>query len=313
MESIVLATLVAAFLLALLGLAAANYAPKKASHLQSQQGKNTEREEIADLTRALAVAESARTEAELVSRAKSDFLAVLSHELRTPLNSIIGFATIMENEMYGALGSRRYLEYARDISLGGEHVLGIVNDILDLSKIEAGQMKLEETVLDVEDVTRDALAMIQERAEERGIVLKDSLPAGLPRLVADRRLLKQMLLNLLSNAIDFTDDNGWVAVTAERPAGGGLTLAVSDTGVGIAKQDLPRVMDPFHAADGPFDRPVRGTGLGLPLVRSMIELHAGEITISSTEGVGTTVALRFPATRVVEAAANFAGRRQQGH
>ena len=226
-------------------------------------------------------------------------MANLSHELRTPLNSILGFAAILENEMYGPLGSRRYVDYAHDIADSGDHLMEIVNDILDLSKIEAGQMTLEEAVLDVEEIIRGVLAMTKERADERGITLKAPLSVGLPRLLADGRLVKQMLLNLLSNAIDFTNQEGWVAVSAERHAGGGLTLAVSDTGVGMTAAELSRVMEPFYTNDGPFDRPVRGTGLGLPLVKSMIELHGGEISINSTQGVGTTVALRLPASRVI--------------
>jgi len=290
---------VAIFALVLVGLVVAIGILKKTSRQGEGPEKDKEKDEITRLTQALAVAESARTEAELASRAKSEFLAILSHELRTPLNSILGFAAILENEMYGPLGSRRYVDYAHDIADSGDHLMEIVNDILDLSKVEAGKMIMEEAVLDVEEIIRGVLAMTKERAEERGITLKASLSRKLPRLLADGRLIKQMLLNLLSNAIDFTNPEGWVAVSAERHTGGGLTVAVSDTGAGMTAQELSRVMDPFYTNDGPFERPVRGTGLGLPLVKSMIELHGGEVSINSTQGVGTTVALLFPAARII--------------
>lgn len=291
--------MVAVIPLVLLGLVVVVYVLKKFSLLEGRAEKDKEKDEITRLTQALAVAESACTEAELASRAKSDFLANLSHELRTPLNSILGFSAILENEMYGPLGSRRYVDYAHDIADSGYHLMEIVNDVLDLSKIESGQMILEETVLDVEEIIQGVLAMTKGRAEERGVTLKVPLSVGLPRLLADGRLVKQMLLNLLSNAIDFTNPEGWVAVSAERHVGGGLTLAVSDTGAGMTAQELSRVMDPFYTNDGSFERPVRGTGLGLPLVESMIEFHGGEIFINSTQGVGTTVELRFPASRVI--------------
>ncbi len=252
---------------------------------------------------AQAEAETARTalaEVELASRAKSDFLALMSHELRTPLNSILGFAEIIREQMFGAVGSDRYVSYARDISESGEHLLGVVNDILDLSKVEAGRMELHEETVDLLAVIQEATTLVQERATDKGLTLRASMPQSLPFLNADERLVKQMLINLLSNAVNFTPGGGWVAVTAERSRKGGITLAVADSGIGIEPEDLPRVLMPFHAKNEPLAQKSHGTGLGLPLVKSLIELHGGEFHIKSTPKVGTTVVLSFPRDRVIE-------------
>ena len=255
---------------------------------------------MAESETARAEAETARAEAELASRAKSDFLAVMSHELRTPLNSILGFAEIIKDQMFGAVGSERYVSYARDISESGEHLLGVVNDILDLSKVEAGRMELYEETVDLLAVIQEATTLIQERATDKGLTLKAAMPQSLPFLRADGRLVKQMLINLLSNAVNFTPAGGWVAVTAERSQEGGITLAVADSGIGIEPEELSRVLMPFHAKSEPLGQKPHGTGLGLPLVKSLIELHGGEFHIESTPKVGTMVVLSFPADRVVE-------------
>ncbi len=259
--------------------------------------------EVERLTRDLALAETARTEAEMANRAKSDFLAVISHELRTPLNAILGFAAIIENRIYGPVeggpaDDERYTDSARNIREGGEHMLGIVNNLLDLSKIEAGGMELDEETFDPLTVVHAAVTLMRGRAETRGLTLKVALPDRLPSLFADARLVKQMLINLLSNAIESTPSDGWVVITAEGDGKGGLTLAVADTGRGIAKDDLALALTPFRTFGDQQAKMSHGTGLGLPLVKSLIELHGGAFQINSKVGAGTTVALTFPPDRV---------------
>ncbi|NQV83982.1 MAG: HAMP domain-containing histidine kinase, partial [Rhodospirillales bacterium] len=231
--------------------------------------------------------------------AKSDFLAVMSHELRTPLNSILGFSEIIKNQMFGPVGTPRYADYAADIMESGTHLLNLINDILDLSKIEAGRMDLHEEPVDLLAVMQDATNMVQDRADAKGILLRISLPQDLPMVMADSRLVRQMLINLLANAVQHTLKDGWIAVTAERIDKGGIVVAVADNGVGIAPEDLPRLLKPFHTKSHPTSGKSEGTGLGLPLVKSLIERHDGEFRIESTPGVGTTVVLSFPASRVI--------------
>ena len=268
------------------------------------------RSELAVAQSARVEAETARTKAELESRAKSKFLAVTSHELRTPLNSILGFAEILKQQMFGPLGSERYVGYASDIHESGEHLLGVVNDLLDLSKVEAGRMELEEETLDLLEVMRDCITLVQEQAQELGIILKTTVPRNISDLRADGRLVRQMLINLIANAIDFTPKGGWISVSADDGPKGGITLTVEDTGIGIAAEDLNSVLTPFHTrgkyakselfTPGPPGSPSpRGTGLGLPLVKSLIELHGGTFRLDSTPGEGTTVTLSFPPERTV--------------
>ena len=254
--------------------------------------------EVERLARDLALVESARAEAELASRAKSDFLAVISHELRTPLNAILGFAAIIEDRTYGPAEEERYTDAARNIREGGEHMLGIVNNILDLSKVEAGGMALNEETFDLLEMVHAAVTLIQGRAGTLGITLKVSLPDRLPPLFADGRLVKQMLINLLSNAVENTPADGWVVITAERDGKGGLTIAIADTGRGIAEDDLALALTPFRTFGDQQARMPHGIGLGLPLVKSLIELHGGAFQINSKLGTGTTVALTFPPARV---------------
>ncbi|MFQ5763850.1 MAG: PAS domain-containing sensor histidine kinase [Rhodospirillales bacterium] len=252
----------------------------------------------ADAETALAHAEAAKARAESANHAKSDSLAVLSHELRTPLNSILGFASIIEAQMFGPAGSERYVGYATDIRKSGEHVLSVINDILDLSKIEAGRMELDEEPVDLLAVMIDATNLFLERASALGITLKTALPQDLPVLNADGRLIKQMLINLVSNALKYTPQGGWVELSAERNEKGGITLAVADTGIGIAPEDVSRIPKPFQTSGKPIHESIRGTGLGLPLVKSLIELHGGTFRLESTPDSGTVVSLSFPPARV---------------
>jgi PAS domain S-box-containing protein len=251
-----------------------------------------------DAKKALTEAEAAKATAESASRAKSESIAVLSHELRTPLNSILGFAGIIEAQMFGPAGSERYVDYARDIRKSGEHVLGVINDILDLSKIESGRMELNEEPVDLLVVMSDAVNLFLEQAGTLGVTLKTALPRDLPVLSADGRLIKQMLINLISNALRYTHRGGWVELTADRNQKGGITLAVADTGVGIAPEDVSRILQPLQTSGKPINTTNPGSGLGLPLVKSLIELHGGTFRLDSTPGSGTVVSLSFPRVRV---------------
>ncbi len=249
--------------------------------------------EAADLAQKY-VAEKIR--AEEANQAKSDFLANMSHELRTPLNAINGFSEIMHSEMFGPLGDDRYKQYASDILASGEHLLALINDILDMSKIEAGKMALHFEALCVEDVVEDAVRVVRQRAEAEELTLDIDLPSA-PPIEADYRAVKQVLLNLLSNAIKFTPSGGRITVTtvaSEAADGGSVTVSVSDTGIGIPEKDLARLMQPFEQVESGRSKPNQGTGLGLALCKSLVELHGGGLAIESRPGEGVTVRVNLP-------------------
>jgi PAS domain S-box-containing protein len=246
---------------------------------------------------------SAREAAELNVRAKSEFLAAMSHELRTPLNAIIGFSEIIETELLGPIDRRQYVEYAHDINESGRLLLQLINDILDISRVEVGRLTLREEMLDPGAMLRAAMAMVRERAAHAEVALIDDIPLGLPALWGDDRRLKQALVNILGNAVKFTPAGGRVTVSADGTADGGLDLMVVDTGIGIAPADLERAMRPFEQIDSGLGRRFGGSGLGLPLARHLVELHQGAITLASELGRGTRVVLHFPADRVRRSAA----------
>lgn len=234
------------------------------------------------------------------SQAKSEFLASMSHELRTPLNAVIGFSDVMRQETFGPLGAKVYNEYAGDIHMSGQHLLSLINDILDLSKIEAGKFELREEIVDLHDLARDAARLTGLRAEEGGVVLRIDTAAGLI-LRGDERALKQCIVNLLTNAMKFTPRGGEVSLRAAQDANG-FTLTVADTGCGIHAEDLDRVFETFSQARHGAPIQERGTGLGLPIVRGLIRAHGGEAAIASTPGQGTVVTLTIPASRAAPAA-----------
>ncbi len=237
---------------------------------------------------------TARDEAQAANRAKSEFLANMSHELRTPLNAIIGFSEIMERELHGALGNERYNDYAHDIHHSGRHLLEIINDILDIAKVEAGKLELRQNVIRVDELFASCSRLMGERAASAGVALVIDPPTEVPALLADDTRLRQILLNLLSNAIKFTPSGGRVVLHAGLSRDGKCELHVSDTGIGMTEQEISLAMQPFTQIDNSFSRRFEGTGLGLPLTKALVELHSGELRLQSERGVGTTASITLP-------------------
>tara|TARA_R110000824_G_scaffold366730_2_gene555625 strand:+ start:157562 stop:159634 length:2073 start_codon:yes stop_codon:yes gene_type:complete len=233
-----------------------------------------------------------KTRAETANRSKSEFLANMSHELRTPLNAIIGFSEIMEGNMFGPLGSPKYVEYAHDIHSSGQHLLELINDILDMSKIEAGRMTLEKQPTDLAKVIDESLRLVSGRAEIAAVKVLNEASA-LPQIDVDKRAIKQVLLNLLSNAIKFTPAGGDIRIKS-NVLNDQIFLTVEDSGIGIPAHALPKIGRPFEQVENQHSKKHKGTGLGLALSRSLVEMHGGTLKIESTEGVGTRVTFTLP-------------------
>src|SRR6185312_676868 len=252
---------------------------------------------IAALERSNQESDMARLRAEAASRSKSEFLANMSHELRTPLNAIIGFSEMINSGGF----AHKTEEYSRLIRDSGHHLLTLINDILDLAKIEAGRMTLHETEIDLRVLIADCLTLMDGRAHAGWITLHTEVPACCPKLLGDERALKQILLNLVSNAVKFTPPEGKVTVSAHRPSDGSLALAVVDNGMGIAEADQKRVFENFGQGRHDVVTSDKGTGLGLPIVKGLVEAHGGRVTLQSVVGEGTRVTIYMPAARVVTA------------
>ena len=244
--------------------------------------------------------EMEKIRAEDANRAKSEFLANMSHELRTPLNAINGFSEMMAGEMYGPLGDARYKEYSQDILSSGQHLLALINDILDMAKIEAGKLNLRFELVDVEDVAEDVVRLMRNRAEAAGLTIELELTSGLPQVQADYRAMKQVLLNLTSNALKFTPKGGRITVRAgllrdPREDGDMLRVEVADTGIGISKEDLARLARPFEQIESQHSKTTQGTGLGLALTKSLVEMHAGRFELASQgPGMGAVASFIIP-------------------
>jgi signal transduction histidine kinase len=226
-----------------------------------------------------------------------EFLAGMSHELRTPLNAILGFSEILKGELYGPLGHKKYREYAEDVYRSGAHLLELINDVLDLSKIDSGKMELRETRFDVAALLDEALALLRGKASDH-VAFQVVLPDRMPDLVADRRLVKQILLNLVSNAVKFTPAGGRITIAAEHLPDGGLAIHVADTGIGMSAAELEKVFSHYGQVDSHVARTQQGTGLGLPISKALAELHGGALLAHSIKGEGTRMTLQLPESRV---------------
>jgi two-component system cell cycle sensor histidine kinase PleC len=258
---------------------------------------------IGELEQAKAISDEARQRAEAANISKSRFLAQMSHELRTPLNAILGFSEVMKTEVFGEHSVPAYKEYSADIHNSGVHLLGLINEILDLSRIEAGRYELNEESIALIGIVEDCHHLLKLRATNRGITIHEVFEADLPRLWADERAVRQICLNLLSNAIKFTPQGGEIWLKAGWTASGGQYMSVKDTGPGIPEEEIPIVLASFGQGSNSIKSAEQGAGLGLPIAKSLVDLHGGTFVLKSKLRIGTEVVVTFPPERVVAAMA----------
>jgi two-component system, cell cycle sensor histidine kinase PleC len=258
---------------------------------------------IGELEQAKSVSDEGRRRAEAANIAKSRFLAQMSHELRTPLNAILGFSEVMKSEVFGEHAIPAYKEYSADIHNSGVHLLGLINEILDLSRIEAGRYELNEESVSLVGIVEDCHHLLKIRASNRGITIHEMFEPDLPRLWADERAIRQICLNLLSNAIKFTPQGGEIWLKAGWTASGGQYMSVQDTGPGIPEEEIPIVLASFGQGSNSIKSAEQGAGLGLPIAKSLVDLHGGSFTLKSKLRIGTEVVVTFPPERVVAAMA----------
>ncbi len=246
--------------------------------------------------------EEAKRDAEVASRVRTEFMANMSHELRTPLNAILGYSDSIREQVFGPIDNEKYIEYVENIYESGKHLHDLIADILDITVIEAGELKLDEEQIDVREAVDASIRLIKPRAMKGGVTVTRTVPGHLPSLYGDLRRLKQILVNLLNNAVKFTNEGGSVELDVTHQDDGSLVFQVSDTGIGMNPTDLEKVMEPFQQADNSNERKYEGTGLGLPLTENLVELHGGTFSITSTLDLGTTVVVKFPPERSIDAA-----------
>jgi two-component system cell cycle sensor histidine kinase PleC len=256
---------------------------------------------VGELEQATAHSDEARRRAETANVAKSRFLATMSHELRTPLNAILGFSEVMKNEVFGVHANQTYKEYAADIHTSGEHLLNLINELLDLSRIEAGRYELNEEAINLVHLVEDCRHLLKLRAQTRGIAVRELYEPAMPRLWADERAIRQVVLNLLSNAIKFTPQGGEIRLTVGWTDDGGQYVSVVDTGPGIPEDEIPIVLSSFGQGSLALKTAEQGAGLGLPIVKGLIDLHGGSFTLKSKLREGTEVVVTFPPSRVMDA------------
>jgi PAS domain S-box-containing protein len=242
---------------------------------------------------------NARRAAEKASTAKSEFLAKISHEIRTPLNAIIGFSEVMMDERFGPIGNERYRQYLKDIHTSGDHLISLLNDLLDLSKIEAGKLELTFVNVNLNDMVQQCVAIMQQQANRERVIIRTSLPSGLPQVVADARSMRQIVLNLLSNSIKFTGTGGQVIISTALTDDQEMVLRVRDTGVGMSEKELQTALEPFRQTAAAAHWGSSGTGLGLPITKALAEANHARFRITSQVDEGTLVELAFPTTRVL--------------
>ena len=275
-------------------------------HLYDQNAKSlayrAEKDALfAELEQAKAVSDESRRRAEAANMAKSQFLATMSHELRTPLNAILGFSDLMRGEMLGPIGNEAYKTYLDEIHSSGQHLLRIINDILDLSRIEAGKRVLREELTSLTEVAREACSLLHLKARQKEIAVNEVFEDGLPKIVIDEQAMRQVILNLVSNALKFTPQGGEVTVKVGRTQSGGQYVSVRDNGPGIPEEEIPIVLSAFGQGSISIKTAEQGTGLGVPIVQALIHLHGGNFTLRSKVGVGTEAIATLPSKRVVSA------------
>lgn len=268
---------------------------------------------ISELEEASAISDEARRRAEAANKAKSRFLATMSHELRTPLNAIMGFSEVMEQELLGPIGSDIYRDYARSIYQSGDHLLGIINEILDLSRIEAGRYDLHEEAMRLTDVAEDCQRLVKIKADAKVLIIVEDFAPDLPQVWADPRALRQICLNLLSNALKFTPKGGRITLIVGHTLDGGQFMTVADTGPGIPQEEIPRVLQAFGQGSLAHETAEGGTGLGLPIVQNLIHLHGGTFDLQSELRKGTEVTVTLPPQRVLHAIAPLQPLGQERH
>ncbi len=266
---------------------------------ETQEATRALKDQLNQAFNQLRKARDKANQADQANQAKSAFLAMMSHELRTPLSAIIGFSEMIEQQSMGPIGNTKYRDYATDIRQSGQHLLGIINDILDLSKVESGKESLKEQNFALDDLLAGVKVLLEGSPQEAGVELVFDVPDDLPGVRADKRRLTQILVNLLSNGIKFTPEGGSVRLNCWATQDSGIVFQAVDSGVGMAQEDIPVALSVFGQVDNGSEHLAKGTGLGLPLSKALAELHGGSLDLQSEQGKGTTVTLRLPAHRIV--------------